>query len=602
MNILFEEDGIKTAKILTDNNASLQVELPHGKRSKIKLSQVLLKFETPEPGQLLEQAQNLAKDIDIDFLWECAGPDEFSFTELAQEYAGKPADPVTACAILISLYNAPIHFYKKGHGRFKPATPAALQSALAAQERRRLIAETIKSYTETLTAGELPSEFLLQLNKLMFSPDKTSPEFKAIEQASQNLGITTVDLFKHCGAIPSEYAWHLNRFLWEFFPNGPNHKPQDVKIEIDLPTAPVSAFSIDDAATTEIDDAFSVTSIESGWQIGIHIAAPALMPINCSWEITARQRLSTVYIPGEKITMLPPEAVACFSLDENTARPALSLYFNFTTEGEITESKTVLNLVPIVANLDIEALDPLFELDNEALISHPFGSALKILNQLTIKLKEKRNAAGHQSHFIDYNFQIENNQIKITRRERGTPIDRIVSELMILANSTWAENLATTGVAGIFRGQKNGKVRMSTHPAPHQGLGVGHYIWATSPLRRYADFFNQRQLMGLFGYLPKKLEKDSEELFSILHDFEQTYDAYAQFQKHMERFWCLRYLLQENLDQVTGTVIKEGLVRLDSLPLILKIPGVTDAMTGQTISLKLGNIDLLELTLQANLA
>jgi exoribonuclease-2 len=72
-----------------------------------------------------------------------------------------------------------------------------------------------------------------------------------------------------------------------------------------------AAFSIDDAATTEIDDAFSLQVLPGlGWQVGIHIAAPTLgMAPGSPLDAIARDRLSTVYLPGSKITMLPDAVV-----------------------------------------------------------------------------------------------------------------------------------------------------------------------------------------------------------------------------------------------------------------------------------------------------
>jgi exoribonuclease II len=79
----------------------------------------------------------------------------------------------------------------------------------------------------------------------------------------------------------------------------------------DLPRADVRAFSIDDAHTTEIDDALSVVKLPGiGSRIGIHIAAPGLAIEHGSpLDGVARARLSTVYMPGNKITMLPDAVV-----------------------------------------------------------------------------------------------------------------------------------------------------------------------------------------------------------------------------------------------------------------------------------------------------
>ncbi len=119
------------------------------------------------------------------------------------------------------------------------------------------------------------------------------------------------------------------------------------------------------------------------------------------------------------------------------------------------------------------------------------------------------------------------------------------------------------GAAGLYRTQSNGKVRMSTRPGEHQGLGLAHYLWASSPLRRYSDLVNQRQLLAvLAGAKPPYADNDAE-LFAALVDFEATYSAYGEFQGRMEHYWCLRWLLQEGVTETTGTVIRENLVRFE---------------------------------------
>ena len=90
--------------------------------------------------------------------------------------------------------------------------------------------------------------------------------------------------------------------------------------------------------------------------------------------------------------------------------------------------------------------------------------------------------------------------VEIVPRRRGSPLDLIVAEPMILANSTWGGWLAACGVPGIYRSQASlapgVKVRMGTQPGPHAGMGVAQYAWATSPLRRYVDLVNQWQIIA----------------------------------------------------------------------------------------------------------
>ena len=134
--------------------------------------------------------------------------------------------------------------------------------------------------------------------------------------------------------MPSTHDYHLNKFLFENFPRGTGFPEVTVEEHPELPKAHVNAFSIDDASTTEIDDAFSVEKLPNGnWRIGVHIAAPTLgIPPNSPIDAIAAQRMSTVYMPGDKITMLPDNVVQAFTLCADKVCPALSLYVEADAE------------------------------------------------------------------------------------------------------------------------------------------------------------------------------------------------------------------------------------------------------------------------------
>ena len=284
MNILFEADGtFRAGTMLADNNTSLQVELPGGKRSKVKLANILLRFSAPAAGELLHPAQALANEIDIDFLWEVCGEAEFSFEELAAEYRGeKKPNALQAASVLLRLHSAPMYFHRKGRGRYRKAPQEILHAALAGLEKKRLALEAVERMADALVGGTLPAEFTPLLNQLLYAPDRNKAETKALESACARSGKSPVRLLADCGAITSTHDYQLGRFLFEYFPDskgGTGFTDIDLTTLTDLgnlPLAEVSAFSIDDAATTEIDDAFSVTRRDGGWRIGIHIAAPGL--------------------------------------------------------------------------------------------------------------------------------------------------------------------------------------------------------------------------------------------------------------------------------------------------------------------------------------
>ena len=604
MNVFYEEEGgFKVGAVLADNTTSLQVEAPHGKRSKVKAANVLLRFTEPALGEFMARAQAAADGIDVDFLWQCCGEAEFDYQTLAREYFGHEPVPVESAAALMRLHGAPMYFYKKGRGRYKAAPEDALKAALASIERKKQQAALKQQYRDELAALKLPEAFKPMLKSMLYKPDANSIEWKALEEASTAQHATPARLIERCGALPSTHDYHLGRFLFEYFPRGAQHEDLPVPAEShDLPLADAEAYSIDDAATTEIDDAFSVRALANGnTRIGIHIAAPALgVTLESAFERVARERLSTVYYPGGKITMLPEAAIAYYTLGEQRECPALSLYAEVTPDFQVVSSETRVERVRIVANLRHDALEPVFNL--EALergdIAHAQGGELTLLWQFASSLGHaRRGGEPEPEQRVEYVFHVENDRVAITRRLRGSAIDRLVSELMIFVNNTWGRVLADNRVAAIYRVQSTGKVRMSTQPAAHEGLGVEHYIWASSPLRRYVDLVNQRQLVAYArGETPPYRAGDAA-LLAAMRDFELTYDAYGEFQRTMERYWTLRWLLQENRKNVTASVIRDNLVRFDDLPWVQRVNSLPELPSGAAVELDISQIDLLELTL-----
>jgi exoribonuclease-2 len=202
---------------------------------------------------------------------------------------------------------------------------------------------------------------------------------------------------------------------------------------------------------------------------------------------------------------------------------------------------------------------------------------------------------------VDYNFKFENGRIRIEPRRRGSPIDKVVSELMILTNATWGSWLAEKRVPGIYRNQSQGKTRMATQPGPHQGLGVENYAWSSSPLRRYVDLVNQRQILSVVREEAPVYPPRSELLFATVRDFELAYDAYAEFQRKIERYWCLRWLAQEERAEMTARLIRDDLVRFDEIPFITRVAGLPPLAPGTALRLAITERDELAVELRAEL-
>ncbi|QCP51058.1 RNB domain-containing ribonuclease [Trinickia violacea] len=623
MNVFFEESGsFKAGSVLSKQGDAFQVELPGGRRAKVRAKDVLIEFEKPSAAELMQQADEAAQQIDLDFLWECAPADEFPFATLASDYYGESYGPIERAALVLRMHGAPVYFRRKGRGQYQRAPEEQLKMALASLERKRQQALVQAEYEAELTAGRLPAAFDGKALSLLTKPDKNSIEYKALEAAAAARGISMARLMLECGGVASARALHEARFLAEFFPHGtgfPSVTPG--ALPDDLPTADVEAFSIDDVTTTEIDDAFSVEHLADGRvRIGVHIAAPALgIARGDTVDAIARGRLSTVYMPGDKITMLPDEVVDAFTLKEGGLRPALSLYIIVDrTTQEIVANETRAELVFVKNNLRHNTLDALVTEETlaEGSGDYPHKDDIAVLWPLAQALFEKRQQAraGYglkrevQSN-TDYNFYVDGEHVTITPRRRGSPLDMIVAELAILANSTWGAFLHDHGVPGIYRSQRafaaSGpkRTRMQTTAAPHEGLGVAQYAWSTSPLRRYVDLVNQWQLLacvnhGVAAKLVAPFKPKDADLYAVVQGFDDTYSAYADHQRRMEYFWCLRWITQEGRKQVVASVVKGDLVRLDEVPLLLHVPGLGVHARGTKVMLEVMSVD--ELTVEAS--
>ncbi|WP_287744144.1 RNB domain-containing ribonuclease [Diaphorobacter sp.] len=664
MHALFDEAGkFLAGRILSEAESSAQIELDSGKRVKVKAANILLKFDKPAPAELLAQAREIAAGVELPLAWEFAPEEEFGFAELARDYFSAQAPVTEQAGMLVALFEAPHYFRRAGKGRFRKASAEVLQQALAAIEKKKQIQAQIDAWAAELVAGTCPQPVREQLYKILFRPDKNAPEYKAVVEASRSAQKAPLDLLQAAGAIDSSYQFHWKRFLFDNFPKGTGFPPLAApQPPADLPLADVQAYSIDDSATTEIDDALSVQGLGTGTvTLGIHIAAPGLaIQPGGDLDKLGRTRLSTVYMPGYKITMLPDEVVQIYTLDEGRANPAVSLYVTIDEATlAITATETRLERVPVTVNLRHDQLDhivteewladPSIQHENTPQALLDLREQLSFLHRLAKQLKAQREVVrGKPETFNrpDYTFRLSaarppeganapsggsaaseaasvgahkprndgaepdgSEQVHIGTRKRGAPLDLIVAEAAIVANSTWGNMLAEHGVPGIYRSQASlapgVKVRMSTKALPHAGIGVKSYAWATSPLRRYVDLVNQWQIIacarhGKTAALAAPFKPKDAELFSIISSFDAAYSAYNGYQAGMERFWTLKYLQQNQITELDATVFKEGpngsfLVRADTLPLVLPVLGAQQLPRGARVRVKLGEID--EITL-----
>lgn len=623
MYVLFEDSGkFKAEKIFSDADSTMQVESATGKRSKIRKNNVFFEFAQPEPAALLEQAEQLAAEFDIDFLWECAPKDEFLAVDFAEDYFGHPPSAVEKAALIFALHDQPAYFHRRGKGLYRPAPADILKAALAAIEKKRLQAEQQEAWTQAMVNGELPEAIAAVANNLLSAPDKNSLEWKAFDAAVQQKNISPEQLLLDLNAWSSPLALHRHRFFSKHFARGTDFSPIELEQNwgAELPLADIEAYSVDDAGTTEIDDALSIQAIgDEQWRVGVHIATPGLaVQRDSDLDQIARKRLSTLYTPGQKVPMLPEAVIRAFSLDESLDRPALSLYVDIDLkEGQILQSQTRLERIQVKKNLRQNELDPLISVEalNDPANDIPYAHWLRPLWQVTQFLTKQRELVRgkpENNNRVEFLFDLVGSPddpdsiVNLIPRVRNAPVGLITAEMMILANNQWGGLLAQYDVPGIYRSQQNMRTRMSTHALPHESIGVPQYAWSTSPLRRYVDLVNQWQILaaaehGISARLVAPFKPKEADLFGIIGAFEAQYSDWNDFQNLIERYWVLRWLQQQNILQMPATVIKEDLVRFDLAPFVTRVPSLGELDRGQQLVLDILSVNELDLTVECRL-
>ena len=641
MHLLYEEGGdIKIATVQSASGSgdaeSWQATSLSGKKIKLKAKEVWLRFEKPQAQLVMDEASALSKDIDLQLLWDCAPDEEFGLVDVSLDYFGAQANIAEQVALGIALQGAPVFFRRKGRGRFQRAPLEQLQAGLAALERKQKELEQQAAWQQELVSGVFPELLRSQAKQLLFSPDKNTSAYKALIAACTQAGETPAQLMIRCGAIDSPLDYHQGMFLKAHFPSGSAHN-ESIGVDqavlsaaiAELPIAQVNAFSIDDSGTTEIDDALSVTPLDDGkHRIGIHIAAPGLaIAKDDSIDQVARARMSTVYFPGNKITMLPESVIAQFSLDAGAPRPALSIYVDINSEGVLDQDSLQMRaeMVPMGANLRLEDLEHL--VTEESLVDESAQFAYcqelsvlwKAAKLLHAGRQEQRVLAGLRPEQLgvvdpsalarDFYFQIKTieglEKVEIIPRQRGSILDTIVAEWMIYCNSASGRLLADNGLPGLFRTQKGWgplRTRMQTTPGPHEGLGLEYYAWCTSPLRRYSDLVNQWQLLalakhGVTAKMVAPFPPRDATLMGIAADFETCYQAYGEYQDRLEKYWCLRWIAQDGGSRnVFVRHMKEGMSRVELIPLHLPIPELATHPRMTRAEVVIADVDLLQLS------
>lgn len=270
----------------------------------------------------------------------------------------------------------------------------------------------------------------------------------------------------------------------------------------------LECWTIDSPDTEDIDDAISIHKTISGWILGIHIAdVTEFIKKDTLIDHDAAIRTSSIYLPCENVHMLPME-VSCnkASLLQNEIRPAVSLLCTVDDDFQISSVQQVLSVIKVARRFSYEEFEESMGSDNDK-----FRAKSDIIGKIAEQHLRQRIADGAR-------IVIDTEQ-SLSRR--------LIAECMVIYNSKMAELCKLNSIPVFFRyleehisdveGNDSGEPFVfppsviGVKPVAHQAMGLEVYAQFTSPLRRYADLVNQRQIVSHFRHEPFAYNKEALE-------------------------------------------------------------------------------------------
>jgi exoribonuclease-2 len=581
-----------------------------------------------------QKQQELMRQVDVKALWEAvAGEGEvFDAAYLSRAVFGDTADSDHSAAVLLALIEDHLHF--KLHGRqFRINTPEQINMIVTKrnrESRRQRSIEDGSIWLESVMQGGHFSgeknELFIRLLKEFVLFGSEAPDYQLtreiLEQAKVIDPKACFKILVKLGVYDADENLSLPRYnIRTEWPqpvlNEAEALIQSGKNETSLDDGRrdlthMQIFSIDDVLTRDVDDAISFEKQADGYQLGIHITdvASCIRPAG-ALDREAERRATSIYLPEEKISMLPPSlSEQLLSLNEGERRPALSFLVRLTPAGEVIGSEVVLSSIKVGRRMTYEEVDAHIEQ----------GSFFAELYQVAAALMEKRKQKGALILAIpELQVMVDGQQqIRVSIRERTAPSQVIVSESMILANYIAAQLLKDRDIPALYRKQAPpresiplpeqpalfhlirqrkvlNRVEVGMEPGAHSSLGLDLYTTITSPLRKYYDLIMQRQLVSLLSGKPLVYGKN--DLRTIASDLEPRLTRAAIVEQERQRYWLLKHLEGKIGERFSALVIDK---RLRSYSILiheylletnLSVAAGTAFSPGETIFVTLEKVD-----------
>lgn len=325
--------------------------------------------------------------------------------------------------------------------------------------------------------------------------------------------------------------------------------------------------TIDSKSTKDIDDAILIAKTATGFQVMVAIADPTkdVRP-GSTLDDRAREMAATVYVRDfAKLSMLPKRiSQESGSLIAGEPRSSFVFFIELDADLRVTAFQPGIHDIKVAHRLSYEDIPVIAADQNHALHQQIKDSV--ILGQA---LLQGRRAKGALALYDLKNFLMtdeEGNLLQMKSRE-DTVGHILVQEMMILTNTLLGQYLVKNNIPSIYRNHQATVAAPPTHELRetiesilltsaaskemafdklhallgrakyeavvrgHYGLSLPVYTHGTSPLRRYADLVNLRQLKchlsgEPFVYDQEQLVAIAEHLTTVMQERKDSSTAH----------------------------------------------------------------------------
>jgi exoribonuclease II len=598
----YDSRRISCGLVLDVDDRRLRILNDLGKETKISTNRALIAGKDPNfplsgsrddqvnrLKEICSRREEIKKRIDLRELWEVVGLEtgEITIEDLTELFFGNLSDPNYAASLLRAIFEDRLYF-KIRPDRIEVPGPEQVQHALIQRDKERergtfiaRCAEFLVRFKDsgTVSPQDAPEGFISLLEEAAeYGRDWVT--FKTVKDIFSQAGMPQVlDPFRVLVKLgvwseDENVSLRAEKIPVEFSPEAEAQareaasKPLPASV-VDLTNEEL--ITVDSVFTRDVDDALSISHSGNETVLGIHITDVAhFVDHDSMLDREVSERATSIYLPEFTIPMIPPvlsESGASLAVGE--VRPAISVMVTMGQDLKLKDFDILSSIVRVKERLSYEEADERISIQ---------GSREAEMFAVACALRGERIASG-AIIFKDPELSVRVNPdktIEVGCRDRETPSQVLVSEMMILANNLFARFMKEHDVPCLFRSQppplekielgpdydpvtsyRSKKVLargdLSTEPAPHSTLGLQLYTTATSPLRRYPDLLVQRQLKAILGGNPPLFTR--EELEAILAKISYSLERATLLERERTRYFLLRYLEQRKHEEFEAVVL-----------------------------------------------